>query len=151
MSLLFKTVGLLLIFSASVLWGFMKSEALKGEKRHIYMVTRSVETLGEYIRLGKGEACLLVNECFSKDYVDTADGVVTVKDSFLKTETVKILKDFFKDFGMQDSAAEYKRVCLYSEMLKKQYAEAEGKCREMCRLYSTLGVLCGVFLVIFLL
>lgn len=151
MLLLFKAVGLFLIFSVCSLCGIAKSESLKTKRKHIYLVTRSVEDLAEYIRLGRGEAFVLVKECFDKDYVYTNDGEITVNNTFLEKETVEILKEFFRDFGMQDVSAEYERTLIYVKILKKQYDESDLKCRELCRLYNTLGMLFGVFLVIFLL
>ncbi len=151
MLLLFKTVGLFLIFSVCVLCGIAKSESLKLKRKHIYLVTRSVENLAEHIRLGRGEVFILVKECFNTDYVAVLRGEIAVNDAFLEKETVEILEEFFRDFGMQDTTAEYERTLMYAKILNKQYDESDLKCRELCRLYNTLGLLCGVFLVIFLL
>lgn len=145
-----KGLGLILIFGACTLMGFMKSGSLMLKLRHIYSVIRSVERLAECIRLNKGEILPLINECFDGELVETVDGNISVKKDALDKDTAELLVEFFGGLGMQDALAEYERAQFFSGTLKKRHSEMETICREQCRLYNTLGSLCGLFLVIFL-
>lgn len=145
-----KGLGLVLIFGACTLMGFMKSRSLILKVRHIYSLIRSVERLAECIRINKGEILTLINECFDEEFVRTEKGEISVRRDILEKSESDLLEEFFGGLGMQDTKAEYERTRFFAEMLKKRHSEAEALCREQSRLYNTLGPLCGLFLVIFL-
>lgn len=145
-----KGLGLILVFAACTMLGFMKSRSLMLKTRHIYSLIRSVERLAECIRLNKGEILPLINECFDEGIVRTEKGEISVRRDILEKAEADLLEELFGSLGMQDTKAEYERTLFFAEMLKKRHSEAETLYREQSRLYNTIGPLCGLFLVIFL-
>lgn len=107
--------------------------------------------LRERIRMGAGEIERLVNVSFEDGAVFVADGKTQIDGRYLEKEDAALLEEFFRDLGMSDSEAEYERTGLYMSLIEKRCGAAEKRCGELCRLYSTLGILCGIFICIFLL
>ena len=147
---LLKIAGLIIVFCASCLFGFYKSIGLKGSADRIYSLIRSFETLAEYIRLGNFEILPLIEKCFPENLVWVSNNKVYVNREILDVETVKRVEEFFAGVGMNDKKAEYERTLFYKTALQKEYDFAFQKYREQGRLYNTLGILCGLFLILFL-
>lgn len=148
---LFKPAGLLLIFCACTLIGFTKSAGLRRRQKKLSELYRAMSDLRERIRTGAGELERLVQVSFHGIPISFANGHFTVDPAFLEPEDTALLNEFFRDIGMSDAKAECERVGLYLSLLRKNCDAAEQKCGELCRLYNTLGILCGIFLCIFLL
>ena len=151
MAWLFKTLGLIIIMSACSLAGFFKSFALKRRHKKLQNIYRSMSELRERIRMGTGEIENLVYLSFNTDTVCLQNGNAVIYNMYLEKSDAEILEEFFKALGMSDSESEYERIGLYMALTEKKCVEAENKCGEMCRLYSSLGVLCGLFICIFFL
>ena len=151
MAWLFKCVGLITIFCASSLAGFLKAFALKKRQKKLCGIYRSMSDLRERIRMGMGETERLVALCFGEDTVSLSGGKAVINTMYLETADAAVLEEFFCDLGMTDSESECERIGLYMSITEKKCGEAEQKCGELCRLYSTLGVLCGIFICIFFL
>lgn len=107
--------------------------------------------LRERIRMGAGEIERLVDLCFEEGAVLLSDGKTQIDRAYIEREDAVLLEEFFRDLGMSDSDSEYERIGLYMGLVKKKCEEAEQKCGELCRLYNALGILCGIFICIFLL
>lgn len=107
--------------------------------------------LRERIRMGAGEIERLVALSFGEDTVSLKDGKALINTMYLEKAETAILEEFFRDLGMTDSESEYERIGLYMALTEKKCGEEEKKCGELCRLYSTLGILCGIFICIFFL
>lgn len=148
---LFKLSGLFLIFSASVLIGFSKSLTLKKRQRKLTKIYCGMSSLSERIRLGSGDLENLLNKSFPANLVFYNDNAVKINPDYLLLEDIAILEEYFSNIGMSDSESECERIRLYSSLIEKQRSKAEEKCRELCKLYNTLGVLGGIFICIFLL
>ena len=151
MDWLFKLAGLVLIFSASSLAGFLKSLRLKKRHSKLSEICRSLSELKEHIRLGAGETGDIVNRCFEKDTAVYTGRGAEINPAYLEKPDIALLREFFDNMGMADADAECGRTELYIRLFETRCGEAEKKCGELCRLYNTLGVLCGVFLCIFFL
>ena len=151
MAWLFKLAGLITVFSACSLAGFFKSFALKKRHKKLLGLYRSMSDLRERIRMGAGEIERLVALSFSEDTVSLQNGKALINTMYLEKAETAVLEEFFSDLGMTDSESEYERIGLYMALTEKKCGEAEKKCGELCRLYSTLGVLCGIFICIFFL
>lgn len=151
MAWLFKLAGLITVFITCSLAGFLKSFALKKRHKKLLGVYRSMSDLRERIRMGAGEIERLVALSFSEDTVSLQNGKAIINTMYLEKAETAVLEEFFRDLGMTDSESEYERTGLYMALIEKKCGEAEKKCGELCRLYSTLGMLCGIFICIFFL
>ena len=123
------------------------------KKRHSRLCGfyRSMSDLRERIRMGSGEIERLVALSFEDGAVFLSDGKTQIDRAYIEREDAALLEEFFRDLGMSDSQSECERIGLYMALVKKKCEEAEQKCGELCRLYNALGILCGIFICIFLL
>ena len=151
MAWLFKALGLITILSTCTLAGFFKSLALKKRQKKLLGVYRSMSDLRERIRMGTGDIEHLVYLSFDSNTVGINKGKAVINTMYFENTDTAILEDFFSNLGMSDSESEYERVGLYMTLINKKCEEAEKKCGELCRLYSSLGILCGLFICIFFL
>ena len=151
MAWLFKISGVITVFTVCSMAGFLKSFGLKKRHKKLLAIYRSMSDLRERIRMGGGEIERLVYLCFEEDTASISEGKAIINAMYLKKADVEILEEFFRDLGMSDSDSEYERTGLYMSIILKISDEAEKKCGELCRLYSSLGILCGLFICIFFL
>lgn len=151
MAWLFKVLGLITVFIASTLAGFLKSFGLKKRHKKLLEIYRSMSELRERIRMGTGDIERLVYLSFNSDTVNISKGSAVINTMYLEKTDIAVLEDFFCNLGMSDSNSEYERIGLYMALTEKKCDEAEKKCGELCRLYSSLGILCGLFICIFFL
>ena len=148
--LIFKISGLIIVFAVSCLFGFYKSLGLKIKADRIYSLVRSLEKMAEHIRLGNLEILLLIEKCFDKELVFVKQNKICVNKEILDEESIKITEEFFSSIGTGDKKAESDRTTVYKNMLEKEYNDAYKVYKEQGRLYNTLGVLGGLFLILFL-
>lgn len=151
MAWLFKISGVITVFTVCSMAGFLKSFGLKKRHKKLLAIYRSMSDLRERIRMGGGEIERLVYLCFEEDTASILEGKAIINTMYLEKADVEILEEFFRDLGMSDSDSEYERTGLYMSLILKISDEAEKKCGELCRLYSSLGILCGLFICIFFL
>ena len=151
MAWLFKISGVITVFTVCSMAGFLKSFGLKKRHKKLLAIYRSMSDLRERIRMGGGEIERLVYLCFEEDTASILEGKAIIKTMYLEKADVETLEEFFRDLGMSDSDSEYERTGLYMSIILKISDEAEKKCGELCRLYSSLGILCGLFICIFFL
>lgn len=151
MAWLFKISGVITVFTVCSMAGFLKSFGLKKRHKKLLAIYRSMSDLRERIRMGGGEIERLVYLCFEEDTASISEGKAIINTMYLEKADVEILEEFFRDLGMSDSDSEYERTGLYMSIILKISDEAEKKCGELCRLYSSLGILCGLFICIFFL
>lgn len=149
--MLFKAIGLALIFAVCSLGGFFKSSLLMKRADKLSKLSRALSQLSEYIRADGGELERLIGLCFEKSLLHTENGRPVLNKSFLENEDIALLEEFFESFGTKDIQGEYERTGLYASLIEKQKQEAAEKCSQLCRLYNALGVLGGIFICIFLL
>lgn len=151
MAWLFKLSGLLIVFTAAALTGFLKSLQLKKRYRKLCGIYRSLSDLRERVRLGTGEIERIVAQSFEDGTAFYTNRGIQINPDFLEKEDAALLEEYFSDIGMSDAESECERTGLYMNLLKKKCDEAEKKCGELCRLYNALGILCGIFICIFFL
>ena len=113
--------------------------------RDIYSVAKKIEACD---RLGIMQ--YLSNRSFSPaenyEYAKTR----IAKGLFLEKDDWKIIDDFFGELG-SSSRENQKILCEKTvELLEKQSAAAEEKYRRYSKLYTSSGILAGLFLVIIL-
>ena len=147
--LLFKLAGLLILFFISSSVGFLKAFNVKKREVKLNLYYRSVESLSMRIRTENGDTEKILPLCFSEDEVYLKDGKICYNTNFLSDSDKSLLNEFFENFGQRNREDEFERTCLFCELIKKQYSLAESDSQKLCKLYSTTGVLCGIFLCIF--
>ena len=148
--LLLKIAGLLVVFSVCCLWGLLKSSSLKTAQRRCYSLSRSCLDLAEYIRLEACEILPLAKRCFDNNYITFEDDKILPDRKTLSNNEAEILAELFDNIGMRDKLAEYDRTKLYAALFEEQYRLAEEKYKTEGKLYNTLGVLGGIFMILFL-
>lgn len=151
MEWLFKLLGLIMILCASSLAGFAKSMRLRQRYKTLCEIYRSMSDLKERIRVSSGEIGRLVGLSFQNDIASFNGGSFKINAVGLEKGDISLLDDFFNDLGMSDAESECERTGLYMNLVRKKCDEAEKKCAELCKLYDTLGILCGIFICIFFL
>lgn len=149
--LLFKFCGLAILFAACSLGGFLKSATLIKRSRKLSEVLKAITELGERIRADGGEADKLIPLCFGKEIIVSSEYGFKVNEDFLVGDDISLLKEFLSGFGMNDRKSEYERTQLYKNLFDSQAREATQKSSQLCKLYNTLGVLCGLMVCIFFL
>lgn len=142
MTTLFKIIGLVLILSVCTAVGFLKALSLKLRVTRLQEIKSGLFTLKEKLRLRSGDKSRLLNECF-----------LSPPESFteLKHSDLLLWKEFLKDFGMSDTAAEYQRCESYIALFDAKITDAQKSFDEQQKLYKSLGFLGGLFVCIFLL
>ena len=73
------------------------------------------------------------------------------KESGLKEEEIKIIKDFGMNLGITDRETQLKNIDECTRELDECILSLKGEKKEKCKLYKMLGVLSGVFVSIMLL
>lgn len=68
----------------------------------------------------------------------------------LTDDDKKLLLSFAGELGSTDSEGQIKSAALYKSFFEKRLDGAKGECERQSRLYSSLGVLSGVFISILL-
>lgn len=139
-----------MIFSAAALSGFMKSVQLKQRYKKLDRIYRALGDLKERIRLNSGEISRIVSESFGS-LAESKNVGFTINESGLNKEDIALINEFFHNIGMSDTAAECERTELYILLISKKRSEAEQNCKELCRLYNSIGILGGIFICIFFL
>ena len=150
MPMLFKFLGLALIFLTCVSAGYIKSLSLRKKSENLRIAANSVAELAGRIKIG-GEICELISVSFESSLVKCCDGKITVNRQAFFKEEADLLEEFFGDIGMRDSLAEQERTAAFADILTKRHSESLPSSAELCRLYNSIGVLGGIFLCIFFL
>ena len=148
--LLFKALGLALVFGVCMLFGILKAEALKKRSERLQKIIKALNRLGELVRMGSYEIGELIKLCFKLDAVWLEKNCIRFSKDYLLKEDIKILEDFFVGFGMADRDAEYERTKLFYALLENQYSAAAEVYSRLGRLYRSIGVMGGLILCIFL-
>lgn len=147
---MFKTLGLLFVFLSFSGFGFLKALDLRKRVLSLKGFLKGFYALAESVALSKYEASHLLNSCFGDGTVYIKDGKIVFCEEGLQKQDVLLLKEFFDGFGLQRGESEAQRCRLYSTLLSQKYTEADEKLQRLFKLYSSLGILSGLFVCIFL-
>ena len=151
MKILFKAIGLAVLFFSSCFFGFCEAEKLKDRVKRLAFFVRAASEYAGRVRVGTEEVDRLLLLCFGERYIRRRENGFSVLPCFTGKEDAALAEEFFRDVGMGDAQSEYERTNLYITLFSKRLEEAEKDVRERCRLFRALGVLGGCFLCIFLL
>lgn len=147
---LFKIMGLLSVFLSLSGVGFLKALGLRKRAFALKCYFKGFSALTECVTHSKIEAAHLLNSCFEDGKVYIKDGKIIFCEEGLQKQDSLLLKEFFDGFGLQSGEGEASRCRLYSTLLNQKCAEADEKLQKLFKLYSSLGVLSGLFVCIFL-
>ena len=147
---LFKIIGLITVFSVCCLMGFYKSLGLKNDAEAIGSLVTSCNSLADRLRAERREIAELVKACFKEEYVEYSGGRFYASRKTVGEAEAKILDEMFSGIGMMDCESEERRIKAYGKRLEENYRRSVQKNTELSRLYKTLGVSSGLFLVLFL-
>lgn len=147
---LFKIVGLITVFLVCCLFGFYKSLGLKSGTELTGRLVSSCNTLADRLCTDRREIAELVRFCFKDDWVTCKDGRFYASRKTVGEAEAEILDEMFSAIGMMDCESEYRRIKAYSQRLEEIYKRSLQKNAELGKLYKTLGISAGLFLVLFL-
>ncbi len=141
MTLLFKTIGFVLIISASSFIGFLKSNELLLRYKRLCEIEKNIAELKSRIRLHSGELERLLLSSF---------GEYPISYAYLKKEDIEILEDFFENLGKADTKTECEKCELYIKLINDKIKAANAHYQEVGKLYKNIGIFSGIFICIFL-
>lgn len=139
-----KLLGFVLIVSVGAGIGIRAAERLHSRYRRLTQWYDFIGEVSDKIRLGTE----LLNICSTeraKCLFDIKDYRVTVKAICLKKEETDLIEQFFSGLGMGDTQSGVERCVAFREIILKWVLEAEQEMKSKSRLYSLLGVFCGIF------
>lgn len=142
-----KITGLLIVFFVPAIYGFLKSfgVAKRSEKLKEYIMV--ISELCECIKVEKIPKNRLLMKCFGSKLLNDD---LSLNSEFLKNEDINLLSEFLNGFGKRDKNSEYERTKNYILRLRQNCEKSNEEKEKLCKLYSSLGVLCGLSLLIFL-
>lgn len=145
MTVLFKTIGLLLIFFTSASFGFYWAFKSENYLKNLNLFISYILELRDRILYNGGEIEELISKIFvTKGLITLKNGkVLTQKDSVREKE-FKILEEFFSKLGSTEQSSEIDRADLCLSRLKEGQKELSLETYEKSRLYKILGVCCGL-------
>ena len=149
--LLIKMIGLSLLFICCCSIGFLRASALSKRAHRLSQYMKGTGELAQRIRSEATELKRLLHICYPKELIQFEDNNVLILNEYLLKEDISLLEEFFSGLGIRESTAEYERCILYKELIDNRRCDAEKSARELSKLYNTLGVLGGLFIVLFFL
>ncbi len=146
-----KIIGMAILLFSSSAYGFMLSDRLKKREKALLYVIGCLKELKSRIRLESGEINGLLKKSFTNSTILNIGENLCVNSNWLKPDDIDLINEYFKNAGMSDIYAECDRLDLYISLIECRYESAKSESERLCRLYRTLGFLCGAFIGIMLL
>lgn len=143
----FKIIGLLISFCVPSLYGFLKAYIVAKRSQKLQKFVVAFCELSEYVRIENAEKKRLFSKCFDRELMGED---FCLNTEFLKAEDITLIEEFVNGFGAKDKNSEYERTKFYIGRLQTNTHNAQSDKEKLCKLYSTLGVLFGISLCIFL-
>ena len=148
--LLFKILGLGVVFLVSAALGRLKSEKLRQRRDKLGEIIKALNRLCDLVRIGGYEIDELISLCFDSSVLSFEKGNFFICEEYLLKEDISLLKELFSGFGVSDKEGEAKRIKLFCSLLEDKHYNAEKNFSELGRLYRSVGLLSGLILCIFL-
>ena len=149
MNLFFKLFGIVLIIAAATSLGFYKASCVCEEEKLLSRICHSLHSLREKIRLNYGEMSVIIPLCFSAEILNIKNGKVNINTKIPTIER-QLISEYFSTAGMGDIESEVAKTDTYINLFEERLLEKRKKTKELCKLYRTVGFLCGLFLSIFM-
>lgn len=142
-----KLTGLTIVFFVPTTYGFLKSFGVAKRSEKLKKYVMIISELCEYIKIENIPKNRLLKRCFGSTLLNED---LTLNTDFLRNEDITLLCEFLTGFGKRDKNSEYERTKNYILRLKQNCDKANEEKEKLCKLYSSLGFLCGLSLLIFL-
>ena len=142
-----RITGLVIIFLVPTVYGFFKAFCVAKRSEKLINFVMAISDLCECIKIENIPKNRILRRCFSSAFLNED---LTLNTDYLKNEDINLLSEFLTGFGKRDKNSEYERTKNYILRLKQNCDKANEEKDKLCKLYSSLGVLCGFSLLIFL-
>lgn len=146
----FKGIGMILIMTVSVVFGFYLSAELIRKNEKLRLIYRSLDCLAQRVRISNMNASKLLKTCFSDEVLYFEEHKFFINKTNLSNEDICLLEEFLSGFGKGDTHSEYTRAVGYADLFENRYKEMKEKNGPLCSLYRKLGTLLGLFICVFL-
>ena len=152
MPFVIKIFGFIFIVGATTLFGVTLTQALKQRLNALNWFLGATEEIAEKIRYSSAELPHIVRSVYGYDTYLSVDEPfrVTIKNAGLNKDDIKVLEEFFSTLGMGDGESQVKRCEVYKRQLLRRCEQADKEFSEKSRLYTRLGFLGGIGIVIML-
>lgn len=145
MTVIFKTIGLILIFLTGALGGFYIAFKNENELKNLNLFISYILELRNRILYNGGEIEELIRKIFvKKELITLNDGKILISDRVVRKKDLKILEEFFTKLGSTEQSSEIARADLCLSRLKESQKELSAEISEKSRLYRILGVSFGI-------
>lgn len=149
--LVFKLVGVFLIFLVCSVWGVLKGLSVKMRYKKLLLFCGGLDTLYECINGGETELDKAIKKSFVKcGFINFKSGGFICCDNDLTLEDTTLINDFFAALGHSAKKAECDRIKAFTANVKGRLKEAETETAQKCKIYQTFGVCVGLLLGILL-
>ena len=167
--MLIKFIGAALVFSAGLFWGLKKSAQLSKRERSLTDIKTALNLLESEIVFSSHylkHAFLRISEILSCEglFSDMSSGIgeMSASDAWhsallknqkqlsLKDKDVEILSILGSELGMSDTEQQVKNIRHVASLLEQNLAQAHDDYVKTAKLYRSMGILGGLFVVIIL-
>ena len=152
MPFVIKILGFIFIVGATTLFGITLTQRLKLRLATLNWFVGATEEIAEKIRYSSAELPHIVRSIYGYDTYLIVDEPfrVTLKNTGLDSDDKRVIEEFFSTLGMGDSESQVKRCEVYKRQLLRRLEHADKEFHEKSRLYTRLGFLGGIGIVIVL-
>ena len=144
-----KSIGAVLIILTGTFCGLKLSRKLTLRKNKLKGFYLYFQEISDRIKTGE-ELISIYESKTAKNLIKREGFKVSLWEEGLNMEDKKLLTEFFSFLGMGDTNSQVSRCQIYREFVNKRLEEAEKEVREKSKLYTSLGVSFGLFIVILL-
>lgn len=164
-----KLIGAVLVFFSGLFWGLRKSAELSKRERSLRDIKTALNILESEIVFSSHylkHAFLRISELLSCGglFSDMSSAIGEMpaaeawrfallknqKELFLKDTDVEILNILGSELGMSDREQQVKNIRHVSSLLEQNLALAHDDCIKTAKLYRSMGILGGLFVIIIL-
>jgi len=157
-NILIKTIMLLLVVMCSTLVGFSVSNKLYKRKSILESFLLLIKNSATKIRYTNSTLATIFSDNFMDFNFDEETSfssqwneMLNEYNKILKTDDIKILRDFGSKLGTTDVLGEEKNIEMYLELLNEKINDASDCIQKKSKLYKTLGLSAGITVSILLL
>lgn len=144
--ILIKVFGVALIILSTTVYGIFLANKLNFRLRDITWYCSALQSISQRISYtGQELASILSGIAGSDFYYEIEPPLkITLKKTALTKEDEELIKEFFSEVGMADSASEKNRCALYIKELSVKREHLQKETYEKGKLYRLLGFFCGL-------
>ena len=152
MPFVIKLSGFIFIVCATTLFGVALTRRLKLRLATLNWFVGAIDEIAEKIRYSSAELPYIVRSIYGYNNYFSVDEPfkVFLKNTGLDSDDTKVIEEFFSTLGMGDGESQVKRCEGYKRQLLRRLEHADKEFTEKSRLYTRLGFLGGIGIVVML-